>query len=240
MIVLAPSEKITISTTSTSTINYRFSFGTSNTVEVYNSISAITVDVPTIVKNNRLTQEAVYYITLHNSGGTPNTVTLYKRLITNVDTLFFRVTLYAGDIAIYNSGDWKIYNSIGELKTTGSGGGSLPIPSTPSFEWLTITSNTLAVENKGYITNSLGRVEITLNSTNSGALTGVTGKDTGGWQIIVPAGKILRFDEIVIDNYLESNLSTDSVMIVYLGEDIYQVISSIGNLTYNLLSLPIP
>jgi hypothetical protein len=240
MITLEANEKLTLQTSSTSSITYRFTYGTVQPIEINGTVSAIESRVLTFTKSNRNIQEVVSFITLCNDGLTDNTVTLYKKLSTGVNTILYKVTLSTGDIAIYNIGDWKVYNSIVELKTTGSGGGSPPVPSTPSFEWLTITSNTLAVENKGYITNSLGRVEITLNSTNSGALTGVTGKDTGGWQIIVPAGKILRFDEIVIDNYLESNLSTDSVMIVYLGEDIYQVISSIGNLTYNLLSLPIP
>ena len=236
MITLEANEKLTLQTGSTSSITYRFTYGTVQPIEINGNISAIESKVLTFTKSNRNIQEVVSFITLCNDGVTNNTITLYKKLSTNVNTILYKVTLSSGDIAIYNMGDWKVYNSLGELKTTGSSS----TPSAPSFEWLTITSNTLAVENKGYITNSLGRVEITLNSTNSGALTGATGKDTGGWRIIVPASKILRFDEIVIDDYLESTLPTDSVMIVYLGEDIYQVISSIGNLTYNLLPLPLP
>jgi hypothetical protein len=232
MISLEANEKITLQTSSTSNITYRFTYGTVEPIEINGNVSAIESTVLTFTKSNRNIQEVVSFITLYNEGLSNNTITLYKKLSTGVNTILYKVTLSSGDIAIYNMGDWKIYNSVGELKITSCGENS---SSGSSFEWLTITSNTLAVENKGYIANSSGRVVITLNSTNIGALTGATGKNTGGWKIIVPTGKTLRFDEIVIDNYLESTLPTDSVMIIYLGENIYQVINSIGNLNFDLL-----
>lgn len=232
MISLEANEKITLQTSSTSNITYRFTYGTVEPIEINGNVSAIESTVLTFTKSNRNIQEVVSFITLYNEGLSNNTITLYKKLSTGINTILYKVTLSSGDIAMYNMGDWKIYNSVGELKITSCGENS---SSGSSFEWLTITSNTLAVENKGYIANSSGRVVITLNSTNIGALTGATGKNTGGWKIIVPTGKTLRFDEIVIDNYLESTLPTDSVMIIYLGENIYQVINSIGNLNFDLL-----
>lgn len=101
--------------------------------------------------------------------------------------------------------------------------------------WEVITTNTTAVENGKYITNSGSRLVVTLPTTNNLETIRIIGRGVGGWQIDVPnAWSLLFVDETITDNIQSTEIS-DSVELMSNGNNTYQVISSTGNITFNNL-----
>jgi len=106
---------------------------------------------------------------------------------------------------------------------------------TGGMTWQAVTGNTTAVGNNGYIANSATRIVFTIPSTNTVETIRITGKGTGGWQVNVPGSWTLIFvDEIITDN-IQSTTSGDSVELLCIGNNKWQVISSTGNITFNNL-----
>jgi len=135
-------------------------------------------------------------------------------------------------IGIINSADTRVLitkeyadaNYSGGTGGTGSG-----------ITWTAVTSNTTCSFDTGYIANSGSLITFTLPVSNNLKTIRVTGKGTGGWQVDVPSGWTINFASIAVTDNLQSNDSSDSIELLGLGDDEYQVISSIGNITFNNL-----
>jgi hypothetical protein len=74
-----------------------------------------------------------------------------------------------------------------------------------------------------------------LPTTNNLETIRVTGKGAGGWQVDVPSGWTIEYAGQSVTDNLQSNNSSDSIELLGIEDDAYQVISSIGNITFNNL-----
>lgn len=126
---------------------------------------------------------------------------------TNIKTINGNSLLGSGDLII----------------TSGAGG----------IEWNTTSSNLTAEIDKGYITtNNSTLVTITLPNTSTLGVIRVSGNGDAGWRVSVPGGYTLKFIDISITSYIESTKKHDSIEILCVGSNTFQVITSIGNLNY--------
>lgn len=114
------------------------------------------------------------------------------------------------------------------VQSSGGGGGS-------GISWSVVTGNTTCAFSTGYIANSASLITFTLPTTNTVATIRVTGKGSGGWQVDVPASWTIYFAGQAVTDNLQSNDASDSIELLGIGDNAYQVISSIGNITFNNL-----
>ncbi len=107
--------------------------------------------------------------------------------------------------------------------------------------WNVITTSSAAlVAGNGYIANYVSTCVLTLPSTVSSTV-GDTIKVTGinnpnGWKIAQNASQTIFFSTALtttgVAGYLASTQVTDSVEMVYVATNEWQVVSSVGNVTY--------
>lgn len=131
---------------------------------------------------------------------------------------------------------------------TSNGASSLPswqdAPSTSSFTWSVITTNTTASASNGYITNSASLITVTLPSTGviGDTIRVLVANDTdyggGGWKIAQPTGHQIFFGTssttLGTSGYLQSSATGDSIELVCIlagTSAVWTVVSSIGNIT---------
>ena len=98
-----------------------------------------------------------------------------------------------------------------------------------------MTGNATCEFDTGYIANSASLITFTLPTTNTIKTIRITGKGSGGWQIDVPNTWTIYFAGESVTNNLQSNDPSDSLELLGIGDDAYQVISSVGNITFNNL-----
>jgi len=99
-----------------------------------------------------------------------------------------------------------------------------------------ITSQTAAVNN-GYVSTASTLSTITLPSSVAfGSVFEVTGLGTGGWKIVYNSGQYINFGNITTtttSGSLASSSTFDSVRLVCVSANtVFNVVSSIGNITY--------
>jgi len=138
----------------------------------------------------------------------------------------------SGVTKVVFSGATVIDDGGGQVTVQSSGGGG---GSGSGITWTAVTSNTTCAFDTGYIANSGSLITFTLPETNDLKTIRVTGKGVGGWQVDVPSGWSIYFAGITVTDNLQSNDASDSIELLGLGDNEYQVISSIGNITFNNL-----
>ncbi len=110
----------------------------------------------------------------------------------------------------------------GQLIVKSNGGGGVA--------WQLINVNTVAEADKGYITNSAAKIEVTINADFPYKTIRVTGINTGGWRIqFANPVTIVFLDEVITDS-IESTLPADAVELLNVAPNTWQVISCVGNL----------
>lgn len=116
--------------------------------------------------------------------------------------------------------------------TAGGGGGGGTV-------WTVVTASGTAAANNGYITNNATtRVVETLPATAAvGAEINITNIGAAGWRVGQNANQYIRFGDVVTTTgtggYVESTALGDTVrLICTVANSGWQVISSIGNITY--------
>ena len=110
------------------------------------------------------------------------------------------------------------------------------------FTWNVIAISTATlVSGNGYIANYSGTCVMTLPSTASsiiGDTIKITGMNTNsGWKVAQNASQLINFSTITTttgtSGYLESTYITDSIELLYIATNTWQVISAVGNIKYN-------
>jgi len=108
-----------------------------------------------------------------------------------------------------------------------------------TMTFLTITIATQGLANYGYFTNGSSRVAVTLPPSDSvyvGDVIQVAAKNATGWIIQQNADNQIQFGMVTTTygtaGYVESTAVGDTAQLVYQGNGVWQVFSSIGNLTY--------
>ena len=137
------------------------------------------------------------------------------------------------------AGNINIVGGTGITVVDTPGTSTLTINSSGSFAWTVITSNQTAVVNNGYICNKSGTLALLLPATASiGDTIKVTGINTG-WTITQNANQEIYFGTshttVGVGGSLSSLNVRDSVELVCVvsgSSTIWNVISSIGNLSY--------
>ena len=148
------------------------------------------------------------------------------------------------------------YNSIGAqgaltLTTTGSSGAATLVGNTlniPQYSggtstgltWTELTATTLtAAVNNGYIVNTSTLSTITLPTTAAiGSEIEIVGEGVGGWKIAQNGASVIIYfgnknTTIGTTGYLQSSHQRDSIRLICVSANTdWQVISSIGNITY--------
>jgi hypothetical protein len=100
-----------------------------------------------------------------------------------------------------------------------------------------ITSSQTAVINKGYITNSVSLITVTLPTTAAvGSVVRVSGMGAGGWKIAQNASGIIHFGKTDTTTgtggYISSTLTRDGVELVCcVANNEWNVVGSVGNIT---------
>jgi hypothetical protein len=120
------------------------------------------------------------------------------------------------------------------LTITGGGGSG-------GLTWAVVTGSTQSMSsNHGYIVNYSGTCVLSLPSLSSvGDIITITGiNNNTGWMIAQATGQNIFFSTINTTSgssgYLESTYITDTVTMVCTAANTkWQVISSVGNITYN-------
>lgn len=123
MIFVNAYDKIAIITSSTATLEYYVSYAYPSASDNYghiNTVGTTTINAsfisPDKVKVNNIS-------IVNTDGVSANTVTI-KKIVGTTSFIIFKATLSAGDNAIFNGDDWKLYDSTGKIKVTyGTGGG---------------------------------------------------------------------------------------------------------------------
>lgn len=108
------------------------------------------------------------------------------------------------------------------------------------FPWTVVTATSATMGgNNGYIANNAGVVALALPATAGiGDIIYVTGiNNATGWKITQASGQIIYFSTVNTTSgatgYLQSSATRDAVTIVcVIANTTWQVISSIGNITY--------
>jgi hypothetical protein len=123
----------------------------------------------------------------------------------------------------------SISNGAGSITINGSGLGM-------TWTVVTGTSQAMAVNN-GYFSNNAGTVTFTLPSTAAvGSVLSVSGLGAGGWTIVENTGQNINFGSIATtttSGSLSSSNKGDCVtMVCSVANTTFNVISSIGNITY--------
>jgi len=104
-----------------------------------------------------------------------------------------------------------------------------------SIDWVEINNNITAQIGYGYITtNDSTRVNITLPVSNLRKSIRVAGKGNAGWKVIVPSGIIVKFIYEDITSFIQSTDKYDAIELVCVAANTYHVVSSIGNLNYDI------
>lgn len=88
--------------------------------------------------------------------------------------------------------------------------------------WNSITGNTSAAVNNGYITNSEGTWEVTLPATAAvGSIVEVVGGTSTGWKLIAAAGDTIQFGDLITKaaGSLASKNQHDCVRVVCTAAD---------------------
>ena len=126
----------------------------------------------------------------------------------------------------------SITNAAGSITIAANGGG---------LTWTTVTGTTqTAAVNNGYIANNAGLVIISLpGSASLGDVIAVTGiNNATGWRIAQNANQQIFFGTSSttpgVTGYLQSTATRDTVYLVCVvagASTIYNVVSSIGNIT---------
>lgn len=120
--------------------------------------------------------------------------------------------------------------------------GFVSLTGTSSLLWSVITADQTAVVNNGYICNKASALVLTLPATAAiGDVIRVTGINTAlGWKIAQNANQQIFFGNtqttLGATGYLQSSAIRDSVEIVCVvagASTVYNVISSVGNITVN-------
>ena len=107
---------------------------------------------------------------------------------------------------------------------------------TPSAVWSAVTTTTaVAAYNGKYIADNASRVVFSLPTDNNLESIRITGKGVGGWQVDVPGSWTINFTGQAVTDNLQSSDASDSIELLGIGDNVYQVISSIGNITFNNL-----
>jgi len=108
-----------------------------------------------------------------------------------------------------------------------------------AFTWNDVTGTTQAMTvNNGYLADSASLVTLTLPSTAAfGTIIEVAGAGDGGWKVAQNSGQIIRFGNasttLGTGGYLASTHTRDSIKLLCVTANTsFQVISSIGNITY--------
>lgn len=106
-----------------------------------------------------------------------------------------------------------------------------------SFTWITITVNTTAAINTGYIINDPALITVTLPGTAAvGSIIKITGKGAGGWKLDQIAGQSINFgfstSTVGTGGSLASTHLRNSIELVCITANTeWNVISSVGNIT---------
>jgi len=105
--------------------------------------------------------------------------------------------------------------------------------------WTEVTGTTQAASiNTAYVTNNVAQVTVTLPSTAAfGSVIKIVGKGTGGWRLAQNAGQVIYFGEsnttTGATGYIASTHQRDCVEVTCIGANtIWQVVSSVGNITF--------
>ena len=108
-----------------------------------------------------------------------------------------------------------------------------------AFTWNDVTGTTQAMTvNNGYLADNASLVTLTLPSTAAfGTIIEVAGAGDGGWKVAQNSGQIIRFGNasttLGTGGYLASTHTRDSIKLLCVTANTsFQVISSIGNITY--------
>jgi hypothetical protein len=107
-----------------------------------------------------------------------------------------------------------------QITVTGPGANeSLMIENTGFVEWEDATSSRNAVINRGYVTNNVSQVTITLPATAAAmTMVAVTGKGAGGWKVAQNAGQKIYFGGVStltgVTGYMESTHYLDGVILL--------------------------
>ena len=107
--------------------------------------------------------------------------------------------------------------------TGGSGG----------LTWNTITTNTSASVNQGYICNSTTQLQINLPSTSTvGSIIEVTSINTGGWMIVPYTGQTINYGTLSASGiYTFVGSQYASMYLVYQGNNIWNADYATGTIT---------
>jgi hypothetical protein len=119
---------------------------------------------------------------------------------------------------------WDHPNQKYVLTSVGTLGGGI--------QWEVITSNTPAIGNKGYITDSVSKLEVLLSNDYLYQPVIIANKGIGGWKVVCDTGVTIEFVDEIINLSIESNLETDSVELLNVAPNKWRVINSIGNITF--------
>jgi len=151
--------------------------------------------------------------------------------------------LTSGQLLIGSTGA----NPVAASLTSGSGisitagAGSISIAATggSGFSWSVITTSQTGAASNGYICNNAGTLVLTLPSTSAiGDTIAITGMNNAtGWQIAQNAGNTIYFGTATTTpgtgGSLTSSATRDAISLVCISANAnWQVISSIGNVTY--------
>lgn len=153
-------------------------------------------------------------------------------------------TIGTGELLVGSSGTTLVpvtaSSSTGQILTSAfNGTWYYPVwTNAPSqFTWVTITADTIAAINTGYIINDTALVTLTLPGTAAvGSVVKVTGKGTGGWKVGQPAGLTIYFgfstSTAGTGGSLASTHLRNSIELVCITPNTeWNVVSSVGNIT---------
>ncbi len=100
-------------------------------------------------------------------------------------------------------------------------------------EWIVLTGNTTAQLDKKYITDSTLRITVTLPTANTRKNIRIAGKGTGGWRVEKSVGVTINILDTTINTYIQSSNKNDAIDILCIDNNLYHIISVVGNLTYD-------
>lgn len=136
----------------------------------------------------------------------------------------------AGNINFLQSGSIAITGSGSDITFNVTGGG---------LSWIEVTGTSASLAaNTGYIANNGGLVTLTLPTTVAqGSIIIIAGKGVGGWALAQNSGQQVFFGAVSTTlgagGSLSSSNRRDSISLVCITADTeFQIISSIGNITY--------
>jgi hypothetical protein len=125
----------------------------------------------------------------------------------------------------------SITNASGSITIAATGGSGM--------SWAVITTSQTGAANHGYICNNAGTLVLTLPSTSAiGDMIAITGMNNAtGWQVAQNAANTIYYGTAITTSgtggSLTSSATRDAITLVCISANAnWQVISSIGNITY--------